>query len=139
MAEIEIPSHFTIKGLAIGLTGILALTVMIFTLPNMIGLELTFAMMATLSVLMGMYVLLITEIIHRTSLALLGALIIIIVLFSLGIIDPHDGVDFVIGTIDFNTIGLLLGMMLIVGILGESGIFKYIGIKAAKASVGNVW
>jgi len=139
MTEIEIPSHFTIKGLAIGLTGILALTVMIFTLPNMIGLELTFAMMATLSVLMGMYVLLITEIIHRTSLALLGALIIIIVLFSLGIIDPHDGVDFVIGAIDFNTIGLLLGMMLIVGILGETGIFQYIGIKAAKASGGNVW
>ena len=139
MTEIEIPSHFSMKGLAIGLIGIFALTAMIFTLPDMIGLELTLAMMATLSVLMGMYVILITEIIHRTSLALLGALIIIIVLFSVGILDPHDTVDFVIGSIDFNTIGLLLGMMLIVGILGETGIFQYIGIKAAKASGGNVW
>jgi len=139
MSEVDIPSHFTMKGLAIALGGTFILTAMIFTLPDIIGLELTVAMMATLSVLMGMYVILITEIIHRTSLALLGALIIIIVLFSVGVIEPHDTVDFVIGAIDFNTIGLLLGMMLIVGILGETGIFQYIGIKAAKASGGNIW
>jgi len=30
-------------------------------------------------------------------------------------------------------------MMVIVGILGETGIFQYIGIKAAKISKGNVW
>ena len=70
------------KGLAIALGGTFALTAMIFTLPDIIGLELTVAMMATLSVLMGMYVILITEIIHRTSLALIGALIIIIVLLK---------------------------------------------------------
>ena len=139
MSEVDVPSHFTMKGLAIALAGTFALTAMIFTLPDIIGLELTIAMMATLSVLMGMYVILITEIIHRTSLALIGALIIVIVLFSVGVLEPHDTVDFVIGSIDFNTIGLLLGMMLIVGILGETGIFQYIGIKAAKASGGNIW
>ena len=139
MSEVDVPSHFTMKGLAIALAGTFTLTAMIFTLPDIIGLELTIAMMATLSVLMGMYVILITEIIHRTSLALIGALIIIIVLFSVGVLEPHDTVDFVIGSIDFNTIGLLLGMMLIVGILGETGIFQYIGIKAAKASGGNIW
>ena len=53
--------------------------------------------------------------------------------------NTHDSVDFVIGAIDFNTIGLLLGMMVIVGILGQTGIFQYIGIKAAKISNGNVW
>jgi len=63
----------------------------------------------------------------------------LIVLFATGVLDPHDSVDFVIGAIDFNTIGLLLGMMVIVGILGETGIFQYIGIKAAKISNGNVW
>ena len=124
MSEVDVPSHFTMKGLAIALAGTAILTVMIFTLPDIIGLELTIAMMATLSVLMGMYVILITEIIHRTSLALVGALIIVIVLFSVGVLEPHDTVDFVIGSIDFNTIGLLLGMMLIVGILGETGIFQ---------------
>ncbi len=112
---------------------------MLFTLPQMIGLEFTIAMAMTMSVLMGIYVILVTEVIHRTALAMLGALIIIIILIYTGLIPAHDSVDFVIGSIDFNTIGLLLGMMIIVGILGETGIFQYIGIKAAKLSKGNVW
>jgi Na+/H+ antiporter NhaD/arsenite permease-like protein len=105
----------------------------------MIGLEFTIAMAMTMSVLMGIYVILVTEVIHRTALAMIGALIIIIILIYTGLIPAHDSVDFVIGSIDFNTIGLLLGMMIIVGILGETGIFQYIGIKAAKLSKGNVW
>lgn len=112
---------------------------MLFTLPDMIGLEFTIGMTLTLSVLIGIYVILITEAIHRTTLAMFGALLIIIVLIQTEIIPAHDTLDFVIGAIDFNTIGLLLGMMIIVGILGETGIFQYIGIKAAKLAKGNVW
>ena len=112
---------------------------MLFTLPDMIGLEFTIAMSLTLSVLMGIYVILVTEAIHRTSLVMIGALFIIIILIYTGLIPAHDTVDFVIGAIDFNTIGLLLGMMIIVGILGETGVFQYIGIQAAKLSKGNVW
>ncbi|HEY8111167.1 MAG TPA: ArsB/NhaD family transporter, partial [Candidatus Nitrosotenuis sp.] len=44
-----------------------------------------------------------------------------------------------IRSVDFNTIGLLLGMMIIVTILAETGIFQYIGIKMGKASKGNMW
>ena len=127
------------KHLAVGAMALVALIGMLFTLPEYIGLELTIAMMLTLSVLLGMYVILITEVLHRATLALFGALLIIIVLIYTGIIPAHDSVDFVIGAIDFNTIGLLLGMMIIVGILGESGVFQYIGIRAAKLSNGNVW
>jgi Na+/H+ antiporter NhaD/arsenite permease-like protein len=122
----------------IGLS-LVGIIIMLFTLPQMIGLEFTIAMAMTMSVLMGIYVILVTEVIHRTALAMLGALIIIIILIYTGLIPAHDSVDFVIGSIDFNTIGLLLGMMIIVGILGETGIFQYIGIKAAKLSKGNVW
>ena len=118
---------------------LIAIIVMLFTLPDMIGLEFTLAMTLTMSVLMGIYVILVTEMIHRTSLAMIGALIIIIILIYTGLIPAHDTVDFVIGAIDFNTIGLLLGMMIVVGILGETGVFQYIGIKAAKLSKGNVW
>ncbi|KEI98511.1 membrane protein [Clostridium botulinum A2B3 87] len=39
--------------------------------------------------------------------------------------------------IDFNTIGLLIGMMIIVNITKRTGIFEYIAIKAAKFSKGN--
>jgi len=122
----------------IGLS-LVGIVIMLFTLPKMIGLEFTIAMAMTMSVLMGIYVILVTEVIHRTALAMIGALIIIIILIYTGLIPAHDTVDFVIGSIDFNTIGLLLGMMIIVGILGETGIFQYIGIKAAKLAKGNVW
>ena len=47
--------------------------------------------------------------------------------------------DFIIGVIDYNTIGLLLGMMIIVAILAESGVFQWVGIKASKISKGNLW
>jgi len=137
--DVEIASHFSMRGLVIGIVALVVLNVMLFTLPEYVGLELTITMMATLGVLIGMYVILITEVVHRTALALFGALVMLIVLFSTGVLDTHDSVDFVIGAIDFNTIGLLLGMMVIVGILGETGIFQYIGIKAAKISNGNVW
>jgi len=137
--DVEIASHFSMRSFGIGMAALLVLLVMLFTLPEYVGLDLTITMMATLGVLIGMYVILITEVVHRTALALFGALVMLIVLFSAGMLDPHDSVDFVIGAIDFNTIGLLLGMMVIVGILGETGIFQYIGIKAAKISKGNVW
>lgn len=39
--------------------------------------------------------------------------------------------------IDFNTIGLLIGMMIIVNITKRTGVFEYIAIKAAKFSKGN--
>ncbi len=55
------------------------IVVMLFTLPQMIGLEFTIAMALTMSVLMGIYVILVTEVIHRTALAMIGALIIIII------------------------------------------------------------
>jgi len=137
--DVEIASHFSMRGMIIGIVAVVVLNLMLFTLPGYVGLELTITMMATLGVLVGMYVILITEVIHRTALALLGALVMLIILFYTGVLEPHDSVDFVIGAIDFNTIGLLLGMMVIVGILGQTGIFQYIGIKAAKISKGNVW
>lgn len=127
------------KHFAIGMLTLAVITVMLFTLPERIGLELTIGMTLSLLVLLGMYVILITEVIHRASLALFGALLILIILIYTGLMPAHDSVNFVIGAIDFNTIGLLLGMMIVVGILSETGIFQYIGIKTAKATNGNVW
>jgi Na+/H+ antiporter NhaD/arsenite permease-like protein len=45
----------------------------------------------------------------------------------------------VVESIDFNTIGLLLGMMIIVGVIAETGVFQYAGIKAAKKAKGDIW
>ena len=90
-------------------------------------------------VMVSIYVILSLEIIHRTSIAIFGALILVIASLLLGIIHPEETLHFVIEVIDFNTIGLLLGMMVIVAILGETGVFNWVGVKAIRLSHGNLW
>ena len=65
------------------------------------------------------------EILNRTVAALLGAAILI----SFGILDQEQAAtEFV----DWNTIGLLAGMMVIVAILERTGVFEYLAIKSAQ-------
>ncbi len=65
------------------------------------------------------------EVVNRTVAALLGAAILI----SFGILDQeHAATEF----IDWNTIGLLAGMMIIVAILERTGVFEYLAIKSAQ-------
>jgi Na+/H+ antiporter NhaD/arsenite permease-like protein len=65
------------------------------------------------------------ELVNRTVAALLGASVVI----SFGIVDQHEAaVEFV----DWNTIGLLLGMMVIVAVLNKTGLFEYLAIKSAQ-------
>jgi len=45
--------------------------------------------------------------------------------------------DEAIDSIDFNTLGLLIGMMMIVAISRQTGVFQYLAIKAAKKVKGN--
>lgn len=77
------------------------------------------------------YIAIISEKINRTVIALFGAVLMII--FQ---VIPQKSA---FGVIDFNTIGLLIGMMIIVIILRKTGIFQYIAIKTAKASKGDPW
>ena len=72
-----------------------------------------------------------SEKIHRTAAALAGAM----ALFFLHILD----VDKAIGYVDFNTIGVLVGMMIFVSGVKRSGLFEYIAIKAAKLAKGDPW
>jgi Na+/H+ antiporter NhaD/arsenite permease-like protein len=65
------------------------------------------------------------ELSHRTVLALLGAA----VLISLGVVGQDEAAS---EFIDWNTIGLLAGMMVIVAILERTGIFEYLAIKSAQ-------
>jgi Na+/H+ antiporter NhaD/arsenite permease-like protein len=66
-----------------------------------------------------------TELVNRTVAALLGAAVVV----SFGIVEQHEAAaEFV----DWNTIGLLLGMMVIVAILNKTGLFEYLAIKSAQ-------
>ena len=68
---------------------------------------------------------------HRTLAALLGA---IVVLVS-GILPFEECLQY----IDFNTLGVLIGMMLFVSVIKHSGFFEYISIKAARFAKGDPW
>ncbi len=80
-------------------------------------------------IFLGTYVLLIADKIHRTVVALSGAMLILLA----GIITQERAVS----AIDFNTIGLLIGMMVIVGITRHTGVFEYLAIWAAKLVKGD--
>ena len=77
-----------------------------------------------LAIFMVVYVFIVSEKIHRTVIALTGAMLMIVC----GILTQ----EMAIHHIDFNTIGLLAGMMVVVNITGETGLFNYLAVWAAK-------
>jgi Na+/H+ antiporter NhaD/arsenite permease-like protein len=93
------------------------------------------AVIAALLIFLGSYSIIISERIHRTIVAIFGASL--MVLF--GIFLNFYNQELAIEAIDFNTIGLLIGMMVIVGVTKDTGIFQYVAIKSAKMVKGNPW
>lgn len=87
-------------------------------------------------ILVGVYVLIVFELIHRTLAALLGAFVCVAVL---SVVRGRPSFLEVITWIDWDTIGLLFGMMIMVGIFSETGFFEYCAVKAYKWSKGNLW
>src|SRR5919108_254173 len=129
------------KRILIGLTLIIIFAILIFSIPQLVGKK-NVAPVLSISalILVSIYIILSLEIIHRSSLALLGATIIVAAAIAFGALQPEESLDFIVEeAIDFNTIGLLLGMMVIVAILGETGVFYWVGIKAGKLSKGSLW
>lgn len=82
----------------------------------------------TIAIFVITYAIIISEKVHRTVIAITGAMLMIL----LGIINQEQAVD----GIDFNTLGLLIGMMIIVGIAKECGMFQYVAIWASKMGKG---
>ena len=70
------------------------------------------------------YALIISEKIHRTIVGIIGAMLMIV----LGIVSQEAAIHH----IDFNTLGLLMGMMLIVNVTSETGLFNFLAIWSAK-------
>ena len=70
------------------------------------------------------YALIISEKVHRTIVGLFGAMLMIL----FGIVSQETAVHH----IDFNTLGLLMGMMIIVNITSETGLFNFLAIWAAQ-------
>ncbi|PIZ95688.1 MAG: hypothetical protein COX80_03840 [Candidatus Magasanikbacteria bacterium CG_4_10_14_0_2_um_filter_33_14] len=83
----------------------------------------------TLIVFVVTYAIIISEKVHRTVIAMAGAGLMVL----LGIVTQVKAIE----GIDFNTLGLLIGMMIIVGIAKHSGMFQYVAIWATKVGKGN--
>lgn len=76
-----------------------------------------------------------SEKIHRSIVAFFGALCMVVVGTTLGFYSLSD----VSQSIDYNTLLLLGGMMIIVAILEKTGVFEYLAIKIAQKTHGNYW
>lgn len=81
------------------------------------------------ALLVATYAAVITERVNRAVIALFGASLMIV----LGILTQEKAIQ----GIDFNTIGLLIGMMVIVAVSRRTGMFEYLAIKAAKLVKAN--
>ena len=75
------------------------------------------------------YALIISEKVHRTIVGIVGAMLMILC----GILSQEVAIHH----IDFNTLGLLIGMMTIVNITAETGLFNFLAIWAAQRVKAN--
>ncbi|MDR0271172.1 ArsB/NhaD family transporter [Paenibacillus sp.] len=81
-----------------------------------------------IGIFLVIYGFIIAEKIHRTIVAMIGGTLMVV----FGIVNQETALHH----IDFNTLGLLIGMMIIVSITAETGLFKYIAVFAAKKAKG---
>ncbi|HUP33566.1 MAG TPA: ArsB/NhaD family transporter [Gaiellaceae bacterium] len=65
---------------------------------------------------------------HRTKIALLGAAAVVLI----GILEEHQAIE----AVDWSTLGLLVGMMVIVGLTERTGVFTYLALRVAQLSGG---
>lgn len=86
---------------------------------------------AAVVIFLAVIVAIMTEKIHRAVAATAGAVLLLLI----GILDVNSAVSY----IDFNTVGVLIGMMLFVAVVKNSGIFEFIAIKSAKIAKGDPW
>ena len=82
-------------------------------------------------VFIAVILLIMTERVHRTAAALAGAVTLVLT----GVMTADKALSY----IDFNTIGMLVGMMILVAIIRKSGMFEYIAVRSAKAMHGDPW
>jgi len=89
-------------------------------------------MIASIIVFTIVYVLIATERINRVVAALAGAGVIL----AIGVVGSDDAFFSKETGIDWNVIFLLFGMMVIVGVLRQTGVFEYVAIWATKKAKG---
>ena len=95
--------------------------------------SLSIDMVIAASILAASYILIFSEVMHRTSVAIIGSVVMIIV----GMISGFYSQEAAIQAIDINTLLLLMGMMMVVAMLRPTGGFEYAAIWMTKMAGGN--
>jgi Na+/H+ antiporter NhaD/arsenite permease-like protein len=83
----------------------------------------------------GMLSLILTDRVHRLIASAIGAVAMLTAGLLLGFYSEKQA----IAAIDFETLGLLLGMMILVRLLESTGFFQYLAIVTARRSNGRPW
>jgi len=86
--------------------------------------------------------LILSEKLHRTIAAWFGCVLLLALGKATGVFTLAAGVSLeeeMLNWVDFNVIGLLLGMMVFAAMLEFSGFFEFVAIKATKLSKGDPW
>jgi hypothetical protein len=107
------------------------------TLPRVFGP----AFWLSTIVFLGAYVLIAFELLHRTIAAMLGTAIMLAVSYTIGTLNPDFHVisfEAAMHKIDMNVIFLLMGMMIIVGLLKNTGVFQWSAYKCFQIARGKV-
>ncbi|KAK6622012.1 hypothetical protein RUM44_001819 [Polyplax serrata] len=87
-------------------------------------------------VLLGLYIFIIFEVVHRTLAAMLAATMSVAILAAL---DERPSIMNIASWIDFETLLLLFSMMVMVGIFAETGIFDYLSVYTYRITNGRIW
>jgi Na+/H+ antiporter NhaD/arsenite permease-like protein len=92
----------------------------------------TFVVVAAIAIFIVVYALIATEKLHRTKAALIGAGL----MLAIGALDDHAAFFSEETGIDWSVIFLLFGMMIIVGVVKQTGAFEYLAIWAVRRARG---
>ncbi|KAM0729096.1 P protein [Formica fusca] len=87
-------------------------------------------------VLIGLYIMIIFEVVHRTLAAILASTTSIAILASL---NERPSMGEIMSWIDMDTLLLLFSMMVLVAIIAETGIFDWLAVYAYKITAGKLW
>nr|XP_033201625.1 P protein-like [Bombus vancouverensis nearcticus] len=88
------------------------------------------------AVLFGLYILIIFEVVHRTLAAMLASTMSIAILAT---INERPTMNELMSWIDVDTLMLLFSMMIIVGVVAETGVFDWLAVYAYKITAGKLW
>ena len=89
----------------------------------------------TILIFIATFVGILSDKIHRTIVGAVGAVAMVAAGNAMGFYSEEQALE----AVDFNTIGLLLGMMILVGLLEQTGFFQYAAIVAGRWSKGSPW